>query len=110
MQSPSSIENTQEQSYFFPELAKKNRSDKTGMVKNFVLDTNVLLHDPHCLNRFQNNHVYIPIEVLTELDNFKNEQTERGAMPAERIGFLVKFSVIIQRVSRVERQPLAAAR
>jgi PhoH-like ATPase len=79
MQSPSTFENTQEQSYFFPELATKNRSDKMGMVKNFVLDTNVLLHDPHCLNRFQNNHVYIPIEVLTELDNFKNEQTERGA-------------------------------
>jgi PhoH-like ATPase len=49
------------------------------MVKNFVLDTNVLLHDPHCLNRFQNNHVFIPVEVLTELDNFKNEQSERGA-------------------------------
>jgi PhoH-like ATPase len=47
--------------------------------KNFVLDTNVLLHDPHCLNRFENNHVFIPVEVLSELDRFKNEQTERGA-------------------------------
>ncbi|MEO1856956.1 MAG: PhoH family protein [Rubritalea sp.] len=47
--------------------------------KNFVLDTNVLLHDPGCLNRFANNHVCIPSDVLSELDRFKNEQSERGA-------------------------------
>lgn len=48
-------------------------------VKNYVLDTNVLLHDPHSVYRFADNHVWIPIDVLTELDKFKNEQTERGA-------------------------------
>ena len=47
--------------------------------KNFVLDTNVLLHDPGCLGRFKDNHVCIPVDVLAELDRFKNEQTERGA-------------------------------
>lgn len=47
--------------------------------KNFVLDTNVLIHDPGCLARFGDNHVCIPFEVLTELDRFKNEQTDRGA-------------------------------
>lgn len=47
--------------------------------KNFVLDTNVLLHDPGCLNRFADNHVCIPSDVLSELDKFKNEQSERGA-------------------------------
>jgi len=47
--------------------------------KNFVLDTNVLLHDPGCLNRFTDNHLCIPADVLSELDKFKNEQTERGA-------------------------------
>ncbi|MEM7699708.1 MAG: PhoH family protein, partial [Verrucomicrobiota bacterium] len=47
--------------------------------KNFVLDTNVLLHDPDCLDHFADNHICIPIEVLCELDRFKNEQTERGA-------------------------------
>ncbi|MFC4995289.1 PhoH family protein [Rubritalea tangerina] len=47
--------------------------------KNFVLDTNVLLHDPGCLNRFADNHVCIPADVLSELDKFKNEQSERGA-------------------------------
>lgn len=47
--------------------------------KTYVLDTNVLLHDPGCLGRFQENHVCIPADVLSELDRFKNEQTERGA-------------------------------
>lgn len=46
--------------------------------KNFVLDTNVLLHDPDCLDRFADNHICIPLEVLCELDKFKNEQSERG--------------------------------
>ena len=47
--------------------------------KNFVLDTNVLLHDPHSVFHFQDNHVWIPVEVLTELDKFKTEGTERGS-------------------------------
>lgn len=47
--------------------------------KNFVLDTNVLLHDPHCIGRFADNHVWIPVDVLAELDKFKNEQSDRGA-------------------------------
>lgn len=47
--------------------------------KNFVLDTNVLLHDPHSLDRFADNHVCIPVDVLAELDRFKNEQNDRGA-------------------------------
>jgi PhoH-like ATPase len=48
-------------------------------VKNFVLDTNVLLHDPFSFQRFEDNHVWIPVDVLAELDKFKNEQSERGA-------------------------------
>lgn len=47
--------------------------------KNFVLDTNVLLHDPACLERFKENHLCILVDVLAELDKFKSEQTERGA-------------------------------
>lgn len=49
------------------------------MVKNFVLDTNVLLHDPGCLNRFKDNHICVLVDVLAELDRFKSEQSERGA-------------------------------
>ncbi len=51
----------------------------TNTAKNFVLDTNVLLHDPGCLNRFKDNHICIPVDVLAELDKFKGEQSERGA-------------------------------
>lgn len=47
--------------------------------KNFVLDTNVLLHDPGCLGRFMDNHICLPVDVLAELDRFKNEQSDRGA-------------------------------
>lgn len=39
--------------------------------KNFVLDTNVVLHDFRCLENFEDNDVYIPITVLEELDKFK---------------------------------------
>jgi PhoH-like ATPase len=47
-------------------------------VKNYILDTNVLLHDPHSLLNFQDNHVLIPIEVIEEIDRFKRESTELG--------------------------------
>ena len=49
------------------------------IAKNFVLDTNVLLHDPAALERFQENHLCILVDVLSELDKFKSEQSERGA-------------------------------
>lgn len=39
--------------------------------KNYVLDTNVILHDYKCIENFQDNNVYIPITVLEELDKFK---------------------------------------
>ncbi len=42
-----------------------------GTKKNFVLDTNVILHDYKCLENFQENDLYIPIIVLEELDKFK---------------------------------------
>src|SRR6185503_17575193 len=46
-------------------------------VKNYILDTNVLLHDPNSLLSFQENNVLIPIEVIEEVDRFKRESTER---------------------------------
>jgi len=42
-------------------------------VKNYVLDTNVLLHDPQALTRFEDNAVVIPIEVVEEIDRFKGQ-------------------------------------
>jgi PhoH-like ATPase len=47
-------------------------------VKNYILDTNVLLHDPNSLLNFQDNNVLIPIEVIEEIDRFKRESTELG--------------------------------
>ncbi len=47
-------------------------------VKNYVLDTNVLLHDPNALLNFQDNHVLVPIEVIEEVDKFKRETSDRG--------------------------------
>ena len=39
--------------------------------KLFVLDTNVLLHDPSCLYRFEEHDIYLPMVTLEELDNIK---------------------------------------
>jgi PhoH-like ATPase len=39
--------------------------------KNFVLDTNVILHDYKCIYNFEENDIYIPIVVLEEIDKFK---------------------------------------
>src|SRR5471030_3276168 len=47
-------------------------------MKNYILDTNVLLHDPNSLLNFKENHVVIPIEVIEEIDRFKRESTELG--------------------------------
>lgn len=48
------------------------------MKKNYVLDANVLLHDPHAVFKFEDNNVIIPIYAIEEIDKFKREQTERG--------------------------------
>jgi PhoH-like ATPase len=47
-------------------------------VKNYILDTNVLLHDPNSILNFEENAVTIPIEVIEEIDRFKRESTELG--------------------------------
>ncbi|WP_316676586.1 PhoH family protein [uncultured Tolumonas sp.] len=46
--------------------------------KVFVLDTNVLLHDPQAIFHFQEHDIVIPIVVIEEVDNFKKDQTEVG--------------------------------
>ncbi|HXF10750.1 MAG TPA: PhoH family protein [Desulfuromonadaceae bacterium] len=47
-------------------------------MKNYILDTNVLLHDPNSILSFDDNSVLIPIEVIEEMDRFKRESTELG--------------------------------
>ena len=46
--------------------------------KNYVLDTNVLLHDPHAMFAFADNDVIIPIYVIEEIDQFKKDLSELG--------------------------------
>lgn len=48
------------------------------MKKMFILDTNVLIHDPLSFTRFEDNTVIIPISVIEELDRFKVHSDERG--------------------------------
>ncbi len=48
------------------------------MRKRYILDTNVLLHDPNALYQFQDNDVVIPLKVIEEIDRFKRDQTELG--------------------------------
>lgn len=63
--------------------ARRGKTARATGFKTFVLDTNVLLHDPACIHRFAEHHVCIPVDVLSELDRFKNEMTERGANARE---------------------------
>ncbi len=40
-------------------------------IKTFVLDTNVILHDPTCIQHFEENDIVIPLAVIKEIDHFK---------------------------------------
>jgi len=53
-------------------------SEHSGVVKHFVLDTNVLLHNPNALFVFQDNHVIIPYPVIEELDKMKRRDDDIG--------------------------------
>ena len=55
------------------------------MVKNFVLDTNVLVHDPKSIYSFEDNVVVIPLPVLEELDRLKKESRSVGRNAREVI-------------------------
>jgi PhoH-like ATPase len=48
------------------------------MVKTFVIDTNVLIHDPSAMFSFKDNKVIIPMAVIEELDGLKRTNDERG--------------------------------
>ena len=45
-------------------MAKKNP-------KTFILDTNVILHDPTSIQQFEENNIVIPLTVIEEIDHFK---------------------------------------
>jgi len=66
---------------------KPAAAKKPAVTKIFVLDTNVLMHDPSCLFRFEEHDIFIPIMTLEELDNHKKGMTEiaRNARQASRM-------------------------
>jgi len=59
---------------------------RNSVPKLFVLDTNVLMHDPSSLFRFEEHDIYLPMVTLEELDNNKKGMTEvaRNARQASR--------------------------
>ncbi|KJJ85983.1 PhoH family protein [Candidatus Omnitrophus magneticus] len=61
------------------------------MRKIFVLDTNVILHNPDSLTSFADNVVLLPMEVLEELDKFKRYHDERGRNARIAIRMLDEF-------------------
>ena len=61
----------------------KNLNTTKNNKKNFILDTNVILHDYKCIYNFQENDIYIPIVVLEELDKFKKGNEEIFAIYIE---------------------------
>jgi len=61
------------------------------MRKNFVLDTNVLLHDPRAIYGFADNDVVIPIYVIEEIDQFKRDLSELGRNARQVARYLDQF-------------------
>ena len=66
---------------------KPAASKKPAVTKIFVLDTNVLMHDPSSLFRFEEHDVFLPIMTLEELDNHKKGMSEiaRNARQTSRM-------------------------
>ncbi|WP_374510237.1 PhoH family protein [Niveibacterium sp.] len=67
--------------------AKRQPASTAAKTKLFVLDTNVLMHDPNCLYRFEEHEIFIPIQTLEELDAHKKGMSEvaRNARQASRM-------------------------
>ncbi|MHB1200335.1 MAG: PhoH family protein [Polaromonas sp.] len=65
------------ESNLLPQLAAKSlKTEAAGPAKLFVLDTNVLMHDPMCLFLFEEHDIFLPMIVLEELDGHKKGITE----------------------------------
>jgi PhoH-like ATPase len=60
------------------QLADTHGDTSNDTKKLFILDTNVLLHDPNALFAFGDNTVIIPIKVIEEVDKFKRDLNETG--------------------------------
>ncbi|TVQ60863.1 MAG: PhoH family protein [Phycisphaerales bacterium] len=71
-----------------PQPARGRSRESHVGVKHFVLDTNVLLHDPNALFVFHEHHVVIPYPVIEELDSMKRREDDVGRNARECIRHL----------------------
>ncbi len=73
----SGVSSYQKHSASSPQPVQKTKKARlAGPAKLFVLDTNVLMHDPMCLFRFEEHDIFLPMIVLEELDGHKKGMTE----------------------------------
>ena len=70
-----------------------------GAKKNFVLDTNVILHDYKCIENFQENDIYLPIVVLEELDKFKKGSEQINYNAREFVRELDLLTVVCRKIT-----------
>ena len=57
-------------------MPRQKAASKSAVTKIFVLDTNVMMHDPSCLFRVEEHDIFLPIMTLEELDNNKKGMSE----------------------------------
>lgn len=60
-------------------------------VKNFIIDTNVILYSPNCLETFDNNNIILPAVVLEEVDSFKKNLDLNGYNARSFIRIIEKY-------------------
>lgn len=71
--------------------ASTSSGKPAGLRKHFVLDTNVLLHNPQSIFKFEEHEVVIPLTVIEELDRFKKNNDETGRNSRQVIRSLDKL-------------------
>ena len=86
--------------------AKSRRTTAPKTVKLFVLDTNVLLHDPTALFRFEEHDIFLPMVVLEELDAHKKGASEiaRNARQVSR-----QLDLLVAHADMAAGLPLSAS-
>jgi len=69
-------------------IADERQQSQSVSLKAYFLDTSTTIHDPECLFRFQDNHVFIPFVVLHELDGLRKSENGRGICARQAIRLL----------------------
>jgi len=93
------------------QAAQPNASSTTpkgSEPKYYVLDTNVLLHNPNALFVFQDNHVVIPYPVIEELDSMKRREDDVGRSARSAIRFLDRLRKFGKLTTGVELEKLGS--